>query len=877
MKLSLCLQQHFTIAQKTIVAGLALVWVLILGITLFSYWSWREYAPEVTPLLWMAIANSIAIVLLGGVSYLVMESAGDCEERSRCGDNRTKEVLWRSHDRLETIVAERTAALKEANHQLLAEIIQRRQIELSLRESESLYRTSIETIPQGIKEIDITGTITFANSALHRILGYPDGEIVGKKIFDLAPESERLAVSDYFIMVVKDQPPLTPYQTKALTKNSEIIDIQVDWNYKRNEKGKIIGFISVISDITQRQEREEALRQSELRFRHLAESLNLIPWEADLGTWKFTYIGPQAERIFGYPLSKWYQDPQFWISCIHPEDRDWAVSSCRQQSWLQENHEFEYRMVAADGRIVWVRDIIHVSKEPGNTVTLQGVFVDITESKKLAEKLAASEKLYQTMIRNFPNGAVALYDPDLRYTIADGKGLAEVGLSQELLEGKTIWQVFNPEVCQIIEPYYRNAFDGISSLFECPFCDRIYLVYILPVVNERGEISAGMMMTQDISDRKRVELALREERNFISAIFEAANALIVVLDFEGRIVQFNRACEEITGYAFVEVRERYFWDLFLLPEELEGVQTVFRELQSGELSNQYENYWLMRDGTRRLISWSNRIMLDPDGTVKYIIAVGIDITAKHEAEAIRRDLERQQELSQLRLRFFTLASHEFRTPLSTVLASAQLLLLFANEWPQDQIHKSISRIESAAQRMRKLLDDILTINRADTGNIGLSHISIPISQFCQKIIADIQSNRDRKPQITLSITSPLTTVYLDRQLLNIILNNLLNNAIKYSTPEQNINLEITETTTEIIFKVIDTGIGIPPSDIPHLFEAFYRGANVESIPGSGLGLTVVKNCVDLHGGTIEVTSQLGVGTTVTVIFPSETREVRLEK
>lgn len=867
----------WSIAQKITIAGLGLVWVLVLGVTVLSYGSWREYAPEVTPLLWIAIANSIATVLLGGAIYLAIQSAHGRRERSRCGDNRTEEALWRSHDELETIVAQRTAALKQANRDLLAEIIQRRQIELSLRESEFLYRTLIETIPQGIKEIDITGTITFANSTLHRILGYPEGEIVGKKIFDLAPESERLAVSEYFNMVVKDRPPLTPYQGKNLKKNGEIIDIQVDWNYNRNEKGKIIGFIAAITDITERKEREEALRQSEERFRHLAENLNLIPWEADLATFQFTYIGPQAERIFGYPLTEWYQDPGFWISCIHPEDRDWAVSYCREQSSIADNHEFEYRMAAADGRIVWVHDIVHVSKEPDNSGKLRGVFVDITEIKQLGKKLAESEQLYRTIVQNFPNGAVALYDPDLRYTIADGKGLAEVDLSQELLEGKTIWQVFSPEVCQIIEPYYRQAFDGISSLFECPFSDRIYLVYILPVVNEVGEISAGMMMTQDISDRKRVELALLEERNFISAIFDAANALIVVLDLDGRIVRFNRACEEITGYFFPEVRNQYLWDLFLIPEELSEVKAVFQKLQSGELSNQYENYWVMRDGTRRLISWSNRVMLDPDGTVKYIIALGIDITQRQEAEAIRRDLERQQELSQLRLRFFTLASHEFRTPLSTVLASAQLLLLFANEWPNDQIQKNIYRIELAAQRMRKLLDDILTINRADTGKLGLNHIPIQISQFCQILIADIQSDRDRKNQIILSNQPPIITVCLDQQLLKIILNNLLNNALKYSAPEQDINLEITETTTEIIFKVIDTGIGIPPSDIPHLFEAFYRGANVESIPGSGLGLTVVKNCVDLHGGTIEVTSQLGVGTTVTVIFPSETREVRLEK
>ena len=958
----------YSIAQKITIAGLGLAGLLVLSVTVFCYWSWIAYEREPTELLWIAIANNITTILLGGVSYLVI--------RLQFRVNQTEEALFRANEELETRVAERTAVLKEANRELVAEIVERKQIEDALKISEQRFRVALQNSPtvvftqdgelrytwiylgafgrdsqlivgkldeemmalqdaekiaaikrqvlatgEGIRQeisVTINGTIQYWDLHIEAMFG-SEGEIVGitgaaTNITELRTQTQLLqaifsesldaiAIADDWGNYIEVNP--AACELFALSRDEFIskniadfmppnFDFELAWQTCQ-EKGKLteeiqivlpdgrvrdIEFraktnvlpgqhLSIIRDITDRKEREEALRQSESRFRHLAESLNLIPWEADLTTLQFTYIGPQAVKLLGYPLTEWYSNPQFWINSIHPDDRHWAVSYCRQQSSIAENHEFEYRMMAADGRIIWVRDIVHVSRDEDNFGKLRGVFVDITKSKQLAAELAASEQLYRTLTCNFPNGAVALFDPDLRYTLAEGKGLAEVGLSKDLLQGKTIWQLFPTEICEILAPYYRNAFDGISSLFELPYSDRIYLVYVVPVVNEVGEISAGMMMGQDISDRKRAELALLEERNFISAIFDAANALILVLDFQGRIVRFNRACEELTGYAFAEVRDKYVWDLFLLSEELEGVQAVFRKLQGGELHNQYENYWVMRDGTRRLISWSNKILLYPDGTVKYIICIGIDITQRKQAEEIRRQLEREQELSQLRLRFFTLASHEFRTPLSTVLGAAQTLLLFADGWPKDQIQRSLSRIELAAQRMRQLLNDILTINRAETGKLEFTPILLDVRKFCQNIIEEIQLNTGYQYRLYFLGKLPDIYIYIDPDLLRNILIELLNNAIKYSDKGEEITLELTGSKREVIFKIIDQGIGIPPSDIPHLFEAFYRGGNVEGIPGAGLGLTVVKNCVDVHGGSIAVTSEVGLGTTVTLVFSGE--------
>ncbi len=965
-------QMKYSIAQTITIAGLGLAGLLVLSVTVFCYWSWTDYGREPTPLLSIALANSIATILLGGVIYLVM--------RAHFRAHHTEDAVCRSNQELETRVAERTEALKQANRELVAEIVECKQIEDAFKISEQRFRLALQNSPtvvftqdgelrytwislgsfskdsqlivgksdaeimlpedaekitaikrqvlatgEGVRQeicVTINGTIQYWDLHIEPLFGAA-GEIVGitgaaTNITELRTQTQLLqaifsesldaiAIADNRGNYIEVNPAACELfglsADELLSKHiadfmPPKFDFELAWQTFQ-EKGQLteeiqivlpdgtvrdIEFaaktnvlpgqhLSIIRDITERKEREEALHQSESRFRHLAESLNLIPWEADFTTLEFTYIGPQAVRLLGYPLTEWYGNPQFWFNCIHPDDRNWAVSYCRQQSSIAENHELEYRMVAVDGRIIWIRDIVHVSIDEGNSGKLRGVFLDITKSKQLAAEVAAREQLYRTMTRNFPNGAVALFDPDLRYTLAEGKGLTEVGLSKDLLEGKTIWQVFPAEICEILEPYYRNAFDGISSLFELPYSDRIYLVYVVPVVNEVGKISAGMMMCQDISARKRAELALLEERNFISAIFDAANALILVLDFQGRIVRFNRACEELTGYAFAEVRDKYVWDLFLLSEELEGVQAVFRELQGGKLHNQYENYWVMRDGTRRLISWSNKILLYPDGTVKYIICIGIDITERKQAEEIRRQLEREQELSQLRLRFFTLASHEFRTPLSTVLGAAQTLLLFADEWPKDQIQRSLSRIELAAQRMRQLLNDILTINRAETGKLEFTPILLDVRKFCQNLIEEIQLNTGYQYRLYFLGKLPDDNIYLDPELLRNILIALLNNAIKYSDEGEEITLELTGSKREVIFKIIDQGIGIPPADIPHLFEAFYRGDNVEGIPGSGLGLTVVKNCVNLHGGSIAVTSELGVGTTVTLVFPGVRCEV----
>jgi signal transduction histidine kinase len=230
-------------------------------------------------------------------------------------------------------------------------------------------------------------------------------------------------------------------------------------------------------------------------------------------------------------------------------------------------------------------------------------------------------------------------------------------------------------------------------------------------------------------------------------------------------------------------------------------------------------------------------------------------------------LDRTRELSDLKLRFFSMASHELRTPLSTILLTAQSLETNQLILTTDQKNNAIERIHTSARRMAQLLDDILTLTRAEAGKLEFSPEIVDIRSFCQIILDDVQPQA--KPhqdiQITFEIADP--RVYLDCNLGRSLLHNLLSNALKYSPSHSTVELRVQSTHQTLQFQVIDSGIGIPVHSQHWIFDAFYRGSNVGNIPGTGLGLSVVRTCVECHNGAIHIHSRPQEGTIVTVELP----------
>ncbi|MFM6138506.1 MAG: response regulator [Sphaerospermopsis kisseleviana] len=235
---------------------------------------------------------------------------------------------------------------------------------------------------------------------------------------------------------------------------------------------------------------------------------------------------------------------------------------------------------------------------------------------------------------------------------------------------------------------------------------------------------------------------------------------------------------------------------------------------------------------------------------------------------LQEALEKEKELNQLKSRFITMASHEFRTPLAIISSSSAILENFSDRLSPDKKQEHLKTIQNTIVHITQILDDVLMINRAEAHKLELHLQSGDIIAFCHHLKEETESrNTKHIIDLSLNIDPEMAIFQFDKKLLWQILHNIINNAIKYSPYHNCINLSLTKDNNKIIFEVQDSGIGIPQEDQAKLFESFHRGANIGNIPGTGLGLSIVKKCLDLHQGEITIKSEVGQGTSVRFSIP----------
>jgi signal transduction histidine kinase len=246
----------------------------------------------------------------------------------------------------------------------------------------------------------------------------------------------------------------------------------------------------------------------------------------------------------------------------------------------------------------------------------------------------------------------------------------------------------------------------------------------------------------------------------------------------------------------------------------------------------------------------------------------LEIAERQKAEAAAREaLETERQLSEFKSRFISTISHEYRTPLTTILSSVALLERYSDDWEDEKKYKHFNRIQSQVHQLTQLVDDVLFINQAEAQKVEVQPILLDVPVFCQELVEDLKLTASNQHRVTFKSQGDCTQAYLDPKLLRQILSNLLSNAIKYSPEGGTVRFECKCDASQTTFIIQDEGIGIPPEDQLQLMNSFYRATNVKTIPGTGLGLAIVKKSVDLHGGQITVESQIGVGTTFQVTLP----------
>ena len=427
----------------------------------------------------------------------------------------------------------------------------------------------------------------------------------------------------------------------------------------------------------------------------------------------------------------------------------------------------------------------------------------------------------------------------------------------------------------------------------------------------------------DLSHQKKIEKDLLKAKEKAQRYLDIANTIIVVISIDGKVQLLNAKGCQVLGLEEEEAIGEDWFELAIPKENHQEIKGIFEALIQKRPIDYYENEIVSREGKRHLIAWRNSALYDEHGDITATISSGIDITAQREAEDriirlnaelekrvearteelaeavnqllntnkklkyevkerkaaeqeirkneshLRRALAKEKELSNLKSRFVSMASHEFRTPLSTILSSADLIEAYTAEEHQKKRMRHTTRIKSSVANLTGILNDFLSLSRLEEGLFDADPAWFDLDEFCDEAIGEMHGILQEGQYIRKEGKMKGIQVFLDKKMLKNILFNLLSNGIKYSENGEPVTLHMEVAENSLQIAIIDEGIGVPEEEQQHLFTRFFRAHNVENIQGTGLGLNIVKRYVDLMKGTIRFESRLGEGSSFFVTLPLE--------
>jgi PAS domain S-box-containing protein len=656
----------------------------------------------------------------------------------------------------------------------------------------------------------------------------------------------------------------------------------------------------------ERRRTQEALQESEERFRSAFDSaaIGMALVSLDI-CW--LQVNRALCEIIGYS-----EQELLGTGCLevtHPEDREKTWEGMQQMLTKEVRaHQIEKRYLHKLGHIVWILlNISLVRNAKGEPLYFVNQIQDITTAKHQEEELKKNEEQLRLAVEaaqietwdwdilasninqshytttGLPAGSPdvildAIHPEDREYVYQAIRQAIEGKIEYEV-EFRVIWPDGTIHWIESKAQVFRNeAGEPIRMVgVAIDITDRKQAQEVLKKANEELEIrvaertialsNANQQLIKEIVDREQAEEALKLNEERLRLIVQTMPVMMNALDAGGNVIAWNRECEVVTGYSAEEIIYNPRALELLYPDNNSPKKVLTEWIQRG---NNYRNWeWDIKckDGTVKTLAWSNLSKQFPiPGWASW--GTGIDITERKRAEIeIRNALQQEKELNELKSRFVSMTSHEFRTPLSTILSSAELLEYYGQGWPEDRKKRHLHQIQSAIKHMTQLLDDVLILGRSEAKKLEFTAEPVSLDAFCLEIIEDAKINIDSRYKIKFARKGNCVDTIFDEKVLRQILNNLLSNAIKYSPKGGTILFSLSCKDNQATFHIKDEGIGIPLEDQRLLFEPFHRGGNVENIAGTGLGLTIVKNCVDLYGGSLTFKSEPGKGTTFTVTLP----------
>lgn len=729
-----------------------------------------------------------------------------------------------------------------------------------------------------------TRKIVDCNAEALSLYGYSREEFLSLTILDIRPPEEIPLICE----VTKSEEAYGQIHKRLWThkkKNGELIKVEIV-AHLMYFKGRRVSLAQIV-DVTEREAVLQELKDSEEKLRVATSIAKLGYWRAEIESDKI-FWSDEIYEIWGVKKEEFVLSYDNYLNTLYFKDRPDIEAIQREAFLKREDVNLQFRIVRPDGTIRWVHEIGKIIKnEYGVPTALEGTIQDITEQKENQFALEESNERYKYVSLATSD---AIWDWNIEQgTLYWGEGHQRIfgHTNYELAIALITWRnhIHADDKARVIKSIY-DTIDSQSNNWSAEYryrrADGTYAYVIdrgFVIRGENGKAQRMVGAVQDVTAQKERELQLKLME---SVIVNMQDAVVITQPLSSNdqpptIMYVNEAFTKMTGYLPSEIIGNTPILLYGANSDetlLEHVKVSMNREEACEMTN----ILYKKNGEEFWVHINICPIFDEKRNITHWISIQRDITEIKKAEETQKQLkqleislEKEKELNNLKTRFTALASHEFRTPIASIVSSIDILDIYVgmvdNEAIKDKIKQQLGKMIFQSNRLTEMLRDILLLERSTARVEEYPLERVDIITLINDIKAQYYSDRKDGRELNLFYPSEHKVVATNVSFLNHIICNLVNNAFKYSPNAENPSLSLIFNQDNYQIVVQDFGIGIPEADQQHLFELFFRANNVFYIEGTGLGLTITKEFTKKLGGTISFESKEGVGTTFTLQFP----------
>jgi PAS domain S-box-containing protein len=765
-------------------------------------------------------------------------------------------------------------------------------------EDESMFRLLFERSADAITLQDpVTGKFLDVNAASVRITGAPSkAALLGSNPLLISPERQpdgELS-SEKVQEVIRRTMEEGSHRFEWMINRFDGTQLPVEIVLTLIRGGDRPLLLSVSRDITEQKKATEEIRQlnaqleqriaertaelsaSEARLHTLVEHAPEAIVVFDGATGRFLSGNLHACRLYGRAAEELTQLTPLDVSPEFQPDGRRSEAAARaniQEALAGKTPVFEWMHRHSSGRLISTEvRLVRLPAEGRDLI--RASIIDNTARKQAEQALHESAEKFRALFEASSQG-VMLHD-EQQFLEVNPAAVQILGCSSQAdLIGKhpsNVAPPFQPNgepSDTLARRHIADCLNHGSTRFEWTARHQSGRDIPLDVVLTRIEWGGRQIIQAyitDISRRKAAEEALRQSEEKFKQLYELSPLGMAQVNWDGSFVQVNSAFANLIGYTREEIAKLTYWDV-TPPEYEEAELAVLAQLRAVGRFGPHEKEYFHRDGHRVPVVLYGMLVETPDG-IGQLWGIVENITERKRAEAeLLRALAQEKELSQLKSNFVSMVSHEFRTPLGVIMSSAEILDHYLEQLEPAERREQLQSIQKNSRRMAELMEEVLLLGLVEAGRLDFKPTPLDFPAFCRRRLDELLAATGGKCPVHFAVTGEMANAFADERLLHHVLANLLANAVKYSPAGTPVHLEIERAGDQAICRVRDHGIGIPAADLAQLFQAFHRGGNAGHLPGTGLGLTIVKRCVELHRGQIKIESSVGRGTTVTVTLP----------